>query len=58
MKLKELMGSLRTFEIYLKEEKYTISLNHNMSLNTNYNVSRMGKNKEINYKKCEDYDHV
>ena len=50
MKLKELVGSLRTFEIYLQDEKGTTSSHCNIDLNTNYDASRMDMNKGINYR--------
>ena len=50
MKLKELVGSLRTFEIYLEDEKGTTSSHCNLDLNTNYDASRMDMNKGINYR--------
>ena len=58
MKLKELVGLLRTFEIYLEDEKCTTSSHCNLALNTNYDVSRMDMNRGINCRECGGYDHV
>lgn len=58
MKLKELIDSIRTFEMYLEEENCIISSNYNLPLNINCNVSRICKNKEINYGEWGGYGHV
>ena len=58
MKLEELVGSLRTFEMYLEDEKGTTSSHCNLALNTNYDASRMERNRGINCRECGGYDHV
>ena len=58
MKLEELVGSLRTFKMYLEDEKGTTSSYCNLALNTNYDASRMDMNKGINCRECGGYDHV
>ena len=58
MKLEELVGSLKTFEMYLEDEKGTTSSHCNLALNTNYDASSMDRNRGINYRECGGYDHV
>ena len=53
MKLEELVGSLRTFEMYLEDEKGTTSSPCNLALNTNYDASRMDRNRGINVENLE-----
>ena len=58
MKLEKLVGSLRTFQMYLEDEKGTTSSHCNLTLNTNYDAPRMDRNRGINCRECGDYDHV
>ena len=55
MKLEELVGSLKTFEMYLEDEKGTTSSHYNLSLITNYDASRMDRNRGINCRECGGY---
>ena len=58
MKLKELVGSLRTFEMYLEDGKGTTSSHCNLALNTNYDASRMDRNRGIYCRERGGYNHV
>ena len=55
MKLEELVGSLKTFEMYLEDKKGTTSSHYNLDLNTNYDASSMDRNRRINYRECGGY---
>ena len=55
MKLEELVGSLKTVEMYLEYEKGTTSSHYNLALNTNYDASRMDRKKGINCRECRGY---
>ena len=58
MKLEELVGSLRTFKMYIEDEKGTTSSHYNLALNTKYDASRMDRNRGINCRECGGCDHV